>query len=150
MNFFSSDFNHEWSWKFFRTGLKYLDLSNKIQRMGFKFLNFPKPKIEQNDFECQWNIDYDSYAVDCLSSGHVCHVRTMLYVRFSICQRVFYLITVVVCTDWTTSEYDGGGVRWWVTSGIEIFVNWLTGTFEHFRKILCGMIEIPYVFTKTT
>ena len=64
--------------------------------MGFKFLNFPKPKIEQNDFECQWNIDYDSYAVDCLSSGHVCHVRTMLYVRFSIFQRVFYLITVML------------------------------------------------------
>ena len=31
-------------------------------------------------------------------------------------------------------EYDGGGVRWWTTSGIEIFVNWLTGTFNISEK----------------
>ena len=148
--------------------------------MGFKFWNFWKPKIEQNDFECQWNIDYDSYAVDCLSSGHVCHVRTMLYVRFSPyinLWKMFWLIYLCcLCSlnyfrteihappglrvgaieptgsgAWIPAcEYDGGGVRWWTTSGIEIFVNWLTGTFKHFRKIFCGMREIPFVFTKMT
>ena len=136
--------------------------------MGFKFWNFWKPKIEQNDFECQWNIDYDSYAVDCLSSGHVCHVRTMLYVRFSpyinlskmILINLFMLFVqfeLLSNRDSRTArflhrlvrvggigptgsawipacEYDGGGVRWWTTSGIEIFVNWLTGTFNISEK----------------
>ena len=94
----------------------------------------------------------------CATSGR-CYTSDLL--RISICQRCFNYFIYVVCAVWTTfeqgsthrpgfrvgaieltgsgawipaCEYDGGGVRWWTTSGIEIFVNWLTGTFNISEK----------------
>ena len=84
------------NWSKISFQIKYND---RVSNFGI----FEKPKVEQNDFECQWNIDYDSYAVDCLSSGHVCHVRTMLYVRFMNLSKLYFIFLFnycyVVCTD---------------------------------------------------
>ena len=132
MNFFSSDFNHEWSWKFFRTGLISNIFQIKYNEWVSNFWIFENQKLSKmtsnvNGTSIMIHMRLTACRLDtCATSGR-CYVRFYSFTNFI--KQLF--IQVYDCTDWvwTTCEYEGGGVRCWTTSGIEIFVNWLTGTF---------------------
>ena len=81
MNFFSSDFNHEWSWKFFRTGL----ISNIFQiKYNWIFQNQKLSKMTSNvnGTSIMIHMRLTACRLDtCATSGR-CYVRFYSFTNF--------------------------------------------------------------------